>query len=289
LPVFSLTKIELKSNDSLIRFGSAIRPKKKETIVTEIHPTALVSPKAELHDDVKIGAYTIVEDDVIIGSGTTIRSNVVIANGSRIGKACRIFSGAILGTDPQDLKYKNERTFLEIGDETVVREYCTLNRGTDAHYKTVIGSNCLLMAYVHVAHDCSIKDRVILANAVNMAGHISIDEQVGIGGMVPIHQFVRIGKHAFIGGGYRVDKDVPPYILAVGEPLTFGGLNSIGLRRRGFAPELLANLKKAYKLIYRSKLNTSQALVRMEEEMEIIPEIRYIIDFIRASERGIIR
>ncbi|MBN2012344.1 acyl-ACP--UDP-N-acetylglucosamine O-acyltransferase [candidate division KSB1 bacterium] len=257
--------------------------------MAEIHPTALINPKAELYDDVKIGPFTIVEADVVVGKGTVIGSNVVIADGARIGNDCKIFNGAVIATDPQDLKYKNEKTYIEIGDNTIVREYCTLNRGTADHLKTEIGKNCLLMAYVHVAHDCVIQDRVILANAVNMAGHILIEEYVGVGGMDPIHQFVRIGKHAFVGGGYRVDKDIPPYILAVGEPLTFGGLNSVGLRRRGFTPEVMSDLKKAYKLIYRSKLNTSQALTRIEEEMEMGPEVQHVVNFIRGSERGIIR
>ncbi len=254
-----------------------------------IHPTAIVDPKAELHESVEVGAFSIIEGDVVIDEGTAVGSNAVIAGGSRIGKHCRIFNGAVIGTAPQDLKYKGEKTYIEIGDNTTVREFCTLNRGTADHGKTEIGRNCLLMAYVHVAHDCIIHNHVILANAVNLAGHIEIEEYVGIGGMDPIHQFVKIGRHAFVGGGYRIDKDIPPYILAAGEPLTFAGLNSVGLKRRGFSPETRASLKKAYKIIYRSKLNTSQALTRIEEEMDVTPEIQHVIEFIRSSKRGIIR
>lgn len=176
-----------------------------------------------------------------------------------------------------------------IGDETTVREFCTLNRGSSHRFKTVIGSNTLLMAYVHVAHDCIIGNNVILANAINMAGHVTIEDFAGVGGMTPIHQFVRIGKHVFIGGGLRVPKDVPPFILAAGEPLNFAGLNRVGLTRRGFSAELLTELKKAYHFIYRSNLNTTQALNEIRNTMNLSPEIKYIIDFIETSERGIIK
>lgn len=254
-----------------------------------IHSTALVSTKAEIQENVIIGPFTIVEENVKIDDGTEIASNVLITAGTRIGKNCKIFNGAVLGTLPQDLKFKGEKTTLEIGDNTTIREYCTLNRGTKYRNKTVVGSNCFLMAYVHVAHDCVIGNNVILANAVNMGGHTSIEDYASVGGMDPIHQFVRIGCHSFIGGGFRIDKDVPPYILAAGEPLTFAGLNIVGLTRRGFLKEALIQLKRAYKLIYRSKLNVSQALTRIKEELELTPEIKHVIDFIDASERGIIK
>lgn len=254
-----------------------------------IHPTAIVDAGAEIGDDVSIGPYTVIQDDVTIGEGCQIGSHVLIHAGTRIGKKCRVFKGAVLGTDPQDLKYAGEKTTLEIGDDATVREFCTINRGSAHRFKTVIGSKALLMAYVHVAHDCIIGDQVILANAVNMAGHVTIEPFVSVGGMTPIHQFVRIGKHAFIGGGLRVPKDVPPYILAAGEPLTFAGINHVGLSRRGFAAEVMLQLRRAYKLIYRSRLNVSQAIEKIETTMELIPEIQEIIDFIRASERGIIK
>jgi UDP-N-acetylglucosamine acyltransferase len=257
--------------------------------LTNIHSTALVSKKAELGENVVIGPFTIVEDDVIIEKGTEIASNVLIAGGTKIGENCKIFNGAVLGTVPQDLKFQGEKTTLEIGNNTIIREYCTLNRGTEDKLKTVVGSNCLLMSYVHVAHDCSIGNNVILANAVNMAGHIEIEDFAGIGGMDPIHQFVRIGCHSFTGGGLRIDKDVPPYILAAGDPLTFAGLNIVGLTRRGFPKETLSQLKRAYKILYRSKLNISQAIVRLKEELEMIPEIKHVIYFIESSNRGIIK
>lgn len=254
-----------------------------------IHSSAIVSSKAEIHESVTVGPFTFIADDVVIDEGTEIASHVIISDGARIGKHNHIFSGAVLATNPQDLKYKGEKTTLEIGDNTTIREYCTLNRGTTEHYKTVIGSECLLMAYVHVAHDCVIGDKVILANAVNMAGHVSIEYHASVGGMSPIHQFVRVGQHSFIGGGLRVDKDVPPYILAAGDPLTFAGLNVIGLQRRGFSSETLLQLRRAYKLLYRSKLNTTQALTRIKEEIEPIPEVVNVIQFIESTDRGIIR
>ena len=257
--------------------------------MTEIHPTALVNKKAELSENVIVGPFTIIEDDVIIDEGTEIASNVLIASGARIGKKCKIFNGAVLGTVPQDLKFGDEKTTLEIGDNTIIREFCTLNRGTTDKYKTVVGSNCLIMAYAHVAHDCILGNNVILANAVNMAGHVVIEEYAIVGGIVPIHQFVRIGCHSFVGGGLRVDKDVPPYLLAAGDPLTFAGLNVVGLTRRGFSKETLFQLKKVYKVLYRSNLNVSQAVARIKEDFELTPEIKKVVEFIKASERGIIK
>ncbi len=253
------------------------------------HPTAIVDPKAKIGGGVTIGPYAVVYDDVVIGDGCQIGSHVLIHAGTRMGQNCRVFNGAVLGTDPQDLKYAGEKTTLEIGDDTTVREFCTLNRGSSHRMKTIVGSKTLLMAYVHIAHDCIIGNNVILANAVNMAGHVTIEDYVSIGGMTPIHQFVKIGKHSFIGGGLRVSKDVPPYILAADDPLTYEGINRVGLSRRGFSSEILTQLRRAYKLIYRSKLNVSQALNQIESTMELIPEIQDIIEFIKTSERGIIK
>ncbi len=254
-----------------------------------IHPTAVIDSGAEIGEDVSIGPYTVIQDDVVIGSGSQIGSHVLIHSGTRISNKCRIFKGAVLGTDPQDLKYAGEKTTLEIGEETTIREFCTLNRGSSHRFKTVIGKKSLLMAYVHVAHDCQIGDHVILANAVNMAGHVIIEPYASVGGMTPIHQFVRIGKYSFIGGGLRVPKDVPPYILAAGEPLNYAGINRVGLSRRGFSSEIMMQLRQAYKLIYRSGCNVSQAINKIKGTMELIPEIQDIIDFINASERGIIK
>jgi len=254
-----------------------------------IHPTAIVDPKAEIGAEVTIGPYTVVQKDVVIGDGCQIGSHVLVHAGTRMGQNCRVSTGAVLATDPQDLKYAGEKTTLWIGDNTTVREFCTLNRGSSHRLKTVVGSQTLLMAYVHIAHDCIIGNNVILANAVNMAGHVTIEDFASVGGMTPIHQFVRIGKHSFIGGGLRVPKDVPPYILAASEPLTYEGINKVGLSRRGFSGEVMLQMRRAYKLIYRSKLNVSQAIDQIENTIELIPEIQYIIDFIKASERGIIK
>jgi len=254
-----------------------------------IHSSAIVNPGAELGEDVEIGPHTIIENDVIINEGTKIASNVLLASGTRIGKNCTIHHGAVLGTLPQDLKFGGEKTTLEIGENTTIREYATLNRGTKDHWKTEVGNNCLLMAYSHVAHDCVLGNNVIIANSVNMAGHVTIEDFVGIGGLAPIHQFVKIGKHTFIGGGYRVPKDVPPFILAMGEPLKFGGLNTIGLQRRGFDSNTIMLIKKAYKILYRSNLIVKEALQKIEEEVEQVDEVKYLVSFIRNSERGLIR
>ena len=254
-----------------------------------INKLAQVSPKAEIGQNVEIGPFTVIEDDVVIGSDTVVGSNVLIASGARIGEKCKIFHGAVLSTVPQDLKFENEKTTLEIGNNTTIREYATLNRGTTDHWKTVVGDNCLLMAYSHVAHDCTLGNNVIIANSVNMAGHVTIEDFVGIGGLVPIHQFVKIGKHTFIGGGLRVPKDVPPYILAMGEPLRYAGLNTIGLQRRGFSPETLKELKRAYRIIYRYNLTVEKALDKIISDVKQINEVKELIRFIKSCERGIIR
>jgi UDP-N-acetylglucosamine acyltransferase len=255
---------------------------------TIIDSRAIVSPKAQLGDGVTIGANTIVEDDVTIGNGTTIGSNSLIASGSRIGKECHIHHGAVLGTIPQDLKFRGEVTMLEVGDYTTIREYATLNRGTNDRWKTTIGSHCFIMAYAHVAHDCAIGNHVILANAVNMAGHVIIEDYVVIGGLVPIHQFVHIGRHAMVGGGFRVTKDVPPYVLAGQDPLAFQGLNIVGLKRRNFPAQTIECIDKTYNLLYSSQLNVSQALERVRNEIPMIDEVRHVVDFIEKSKRGII-
>lgn len=254
----------------------------------QIHSTAIIGSKARIGNDVAIGPYTIVEDDVVIGDGTRIGPHVYCADGARIGKGCHIHKGAVVATVPQDLKFKDEKTTFEIGDNTTVREFCTLNRGTTEHMKSTVGKDCLLMAYVHVAHDCAVGDNVILANGVQMGGHVTIEDWVVIGGVTAIHQFVTVGQHTMIGGHFRVPKDVPPYILAGGAPLTYEGLNVIGLRRRGFSNEALEALSKAYHLLYLSKLNVTQAVGRIQEELTPTAEIQNLISFIERSKRGII-
>jgi UDP-N-acetylglucosamine acyltransferase len=254
---------------------------------TFIHPTALVDPGAELGQGVVVGPWAIIGPRVAIGDGTEIGPRVLVERDTTVGEDCRISNGAVLGTDPQDLKFQGENTLLEVGDRTVIREFATLNRGTSASGRTVVGSDCLLMAYTHVAHDCELGNHVILSNSVNMAGHVVIEDWVIVGGLTPIHQFVRIGAHAFVGGGSRIPQDVPPYCRAAGNPPKLYGLNSIGLERRGFSPEVRQALKQTYRILFQSSLNVSQAVARAEEEVSAIPEVRHLLEFIRSSERGI--
>ena len=254
----------------------------------DIHPSAVVDSKAEIHDGAKIGPCAVVEAGAVIGADSQIASCTLITQYARIGERCRIGHGTVIGTDPQDLKFKNEHTLAKVGDDCLIRECVTVNRGTAAHGETVVGSNCMLMSYVHVAHDCIVGNNVILANAVNMAGHTEIGDFVNIGGIVAIHQFVRIGSYSFVGGGYRVPKDVPPYALAVGEPLRFSNLNVVGLRRKGFTNETLKVLHELYKVLYRSGLNITQGLERAKKEIQMIPEVKFVIDFFEGTKRGVI-
>ena len=257
--------------------------------MSNIHPTAIVDPKAKIGENVSIGPYSVISDNVEIGENCQIGTQVVILPGARIGRECKIYHHAVISEIPQDLKFGGEETTAEIGDRTVIREFVTINRGTQQHWKTVVGSDCLLMAYVHVAHDCIIGDHVIMANAVNLAGHVQIEDWVIMGGMVGVLQFSRIGQHSIIGGQFRVSKDVPPYIMAAREPLAYEGLNRVGLKRRNFAPETILALKRAYNLIYHSEYNVSDALRKIEETTGLmIPEVQNVIDFIKTSSRGII-
>jgi len=225
----------------------------------------------------------------VIGAGTQINSHVLIDARTIIGENCKIHHGAVLGTLPQDLKFEGEKTHLAVGDETVIREYATLNRGTSYREKTVVGKNCFIMAYAHIAHDCLLGDHVILANSVNLAGHIEIGDFAIIGGVVPVHQFVKIGAHSIVGGGFRVQKDVCPYALVAGYPLKTIGLNRIGLQRRGFPEKTMQILEKTFRILFKSKLNTSQAIEKIKMEVELIAEVKVILDFIGKSDRGIIK
>ncbi len=256
--------------------------------MTDIHPTAIVSPKAQLAENVKIGPYAIIDDDVQIGEGTVIHSHAVIRNGARIGKRCAIFNGAMISEQPQDLKYAGEATTTEIGDDTTIREFATIHRGTIEHGKTVIGSHTLIMAYVHIAHDCEVGNHCILSNTTQVAGHVNIHDWAILGGMVAVHQFVNIGAHVFIGGAFRVAKDIPPYILAAGEPLKYAGLNQVGLKRRGFSEETIDAIAGFYRVLYRKHLNYSDAIAYFEKSNVLIPEIEYAIQFVKGSERGIL-
>jgi len=257
--------------------------------MTQIHQTALVSPKAELADDVTVGPYAIVEENVVIGAGSEIASSALIAGGARIGQNVKVHHGAVIGTVPQDLKFKGEATLAIIGDGTVIREYATVNRGTLDRRETKVGPDCLLMAYSHVAHDCLLGRNVIMGNAATLAGHIEIGDFAILSGILPVHQFVKVGAHAMIGGGFRIPQDVCPYALAAGYPLKVVGLNKVGLKRRGFSKETLERLEQAFKLLFFSGLNTSQAVERIKSDIEPCDEIQVILDFIAASHRGLVK
>lgn len=255
----------------------------------------MISDKAYIHPDAKIGTnvtiapFAYIEADVEIGDDSWIGPHAVIMNGARIGKSCSIFPGAVISAIPQDLKFEGEYTTTEIGDNTTVRECVTINRGTKDRMTTRVGSNCLLMAYVHIAHDCFVGNNAILANSVNLAGHVTIEDWVILEGYVGVSQFVRIGAHAFIAGQTGVRKNVPPFVKAAREPLSYVGINSIGLRRRGFSNESILQIEDIYRTLYVKGLNVSNALVVIEQEAPASPEKEQIINFIRESTNGIIR
>ena len=253
------------------------------------HPYTYIDPNAKVASNVKIDPFTVIHGDVTIGEGTWIGSNVTIMEGTRIGKNCRIFPGAVIGAMPQYLKFNGENTIVEIGDNTTIREFVTINRGTLDRGKTKVGKNCLIMAYCHVAHDCVIGNNCILSNSVQLAGHVVIGDWAVIAGVSAVHQFVHIGQHAFIAGGSLVSKDVPPYIKAVRNPLSYGGVNSVGLKRRGFTLNQINQILDIYRVIYSRGLNTSQAIDFIEEELTATDERDEIIAFIRDSGRGIIK
>ncbi len=255
---------------------------------TNIHPSALIDAKARIGKNVTIGPFSVVAANTEIGDGTRIESGVKICHGARIGNDCHIFHGAVISEIPQDLKFHGEESIAIVGDRTHVREYATIHRGTENREQTKVGSDCLLMAYTHVAHDCLLGDHVILANVATLGGHVTIDDWVYIGGMSGVHQYTHIGQHAFVGGGFRCVQDVPPFILAAGEPLKFNGLNVVGLRRRNFSNETITMLKEVYRLIYRSEFNISQALEQIQSGFEPTEEIQEVITFIQHSERGIV-
>lgn len=250
---------------------------------------SVISKKARIGKNVIIKDFSTIEDDVEIGDDVEIHSCVLIANGARISNNVKIHHGAVVATPPQDLKFTGEQTTLEIGEGTVIREFAALNRGTKHSMKSVIGKNCFIMAYAHVAHDCRLGDNVILANSVQMGGHVEIGDWTIVGGIVAIHQFTKIGPHVMIGGGFRVVKDLPPFILAGGYPLRYEGINTVGLKRRGFTNEQIGNIKKAYDMIYHSSLNVSDAIKKIKSDFEITTEISEIINFVENSTRGIVK
>jgi UDP-N-acetylglucosamine acyltransferase len=252
-------------------------------------PLAYVHPQAKIADNAVIEPFVTIYKNVEIGEGTWIGPNVTIMEGARIGKNCKIYPGSVISAAPQDLKYAGEETLVRIGDNTIIREYVTVNRGTKANNETVIGSNCLLMAYVHIAHDCIVGNNVILANAANLAGHIEIEDWAIIGGLTAIHQFVRIGAHTMISGGSLVRKDVPPFTKAAREPLQYAGLNSIGMRRRGFSNEKINEVQDIYRYLYLKGMNTSQALRIIETELPATKERDEILYFVANSARGVMK
>jgi UDP-N-acetylglucosamine acyltransferase len=254
-----------------------------------IHPHTYIHPNARLATNVKVDPFTVIHQDVEIGEGTWIGSNVTIMEGARIGKNCRIFPGAVIAAIPQDLKFQGEYSQVIIGDNTTIREFVTINRGTVDREKTVIGRNCLIMAYCHFAHDCFVGNNCIMSNNTQVAGHVTIGDWVILGGMTAVHQFVRIGQHSFLSGGSLVGKDVPPYIKAARTPLSYAGVNSIGLKRRGFGVEKINHILDIYRCIYNKGLNTTQAIAYLEEEFDATDERDEIVTFIRESNRGIIK
>ncbi len=253
-----------------------------------IHRTALVDPTAQVGGDVTIGPYTIIGPRVSVGDRCQIAAHAVLERNVKLGTGVKIGYGSVLGNDPQDLKYAGEETWVEVGDATVIREYSTINRGTRATGKTSVGQRCFLMSYVHLAHDCVIGNDVIIANGVQMAGHVTVQDRAVVSGLVPIHQFVRIGTFSFVGGGSRVNQDVPPYTKAVGNPVHLYGLNSVGLQRAGFAPEVKLALKRAYRLVFNSDFTVSQGIARARTEFPAIPEVETFLKFIEASPRGVL-
>ncbi len=257
---------------------------------TLVHPTALVHPKAKLSEGVSVGPYSIIEEHVTVGPRTAIGAHCVIEGHTTIGAECQIFTGAVIGSVPQDLKYQGEESALIIGDRNKIREYVTINPGTDGGGgKTLIGSDCLLMAYSHVAHDCLVGNGVIIANSAALAGHITIEDRATVGGLVGVHQFVRVGTLAFIGGCSRVVQDVPPYATCVGYPTKVFGLNSEGLRRAGVSEEAKQDLHRAFRVLFHSKLSMSHALEQVAADADLCPEVQRLLTFIRQSKRGVCR
>lgn len=252
-------------------------------------PLAYIHPDAKIGKDVVIGPFVTIDKNVVIGDGTRIEPNVTIYEGARIGKNCRIFPGAVIAAVPQDLKFRGEETTVEIGDNNMIRECVTIHRGTASKGKTVIGNSCLIMAYAHIAHDCVLGSNIILANAVQLAGEVEVDDFAIIGGGTLVHQFSRIGGHVMIQGGSHINKDIPPYVRAARMPISYTGINTVGLRRRNFSNETIALIQDVYRSLFASGMNTTEALAYIESEIPASKERDEIVAFVRASSRGIIK
>jgi UDP-N-acetylglucosamine acyltransferase len=255
---------------------------------TRVHPTALIDPAAELGANVEIGAYAIVGPECVVGDGCVVAPRAILERNVTLAADVKIGVGTVVGGDPQDLKYRGEHTTVEIGEGTTIREYSTINRGTSQSYKTTVGKHCFLMSYVHLAHDCHIGDGVIISNGTQLAGHVTIEEKAIVSGLVAVHQFAQIGRFSFVGGMSRVAKDVPPYVKAVGNPIKLYGLNSVGLERNGFPEEVRRELKRAYRLFFKSELNLSQARERASAELHPYPEVQEFLRFFDRSDRGLV-
>jgi UDP-N-acetylglucosamine acyltransferase len=256
-------------------------------VTPRIHPTAIVDKKAEIAKDAVIGPWVMVGPGCVVGAGSVLEARSTLQENVRLGSNVTVGIGSVLGGDPQDLKFKGEVTYVEVDDGTTIREYVTVNRGTSYSFKTTVGKNCFLMSYSHLAHDCHVGDNVIMSNATQLAGHVTVEDFVILSGLCAVHQFVKIGRHSFVGGMSRVQKDVPPFVKAVGSPIKLYGLNTIGLQRRGFSEEVISELKKAYRLFFRSELNVSQALEQAASDLKPFDEVKALIEFVEASGRGV--
>ncbi len=257
------------------------------TLPAQVHASAVIDDTAQLGIGVIVEPYAVIGPNVVVGAGTRVGAHAIIERDTIVGEQCRLHKGAALGGDPQDLKYAGEASRLVVGDRTVVREFATLNRGSAARGSTDIGSDCLIMAYAHVAHDCIIGNHVVIANAVNMGGHAVVGDWVVIGGMTAVHQFAHIGAHAFIGGMSAVRKDIPPYVKASGNPMRLFGLNAIGLQRRGFSTEVRMEIRRAYRMLFKSTMNIREAVVEARNTLQSSPELEALLQFIERSERGV--
>ena len=257
------------------------------TATMTIHPTALISSDAKLGSGVDVGPFAIIGEGCEVGDGCVIGARATLERNVRLGANVKVGIGSVLGGDPQDLKFRGEFTTVEVGDGTVIREYATINRGTAHSERTVVGKNCFLMSYVHLAHDCQLGDGVMISNGTQLAGHVTVEDRAILSGLSAVHQFVRIGRFAFIGGCSRVSKDVPPYLKAVGNPIKLYGLNSVGLQRNGFADDVVRDLKRAYRLVFRSDYNVSQGLEHARTEVPQVEEVVHFLRFIEESQRGV--
>ena len=257
------------------------------TATATVHPTAVIAPDAKLGAGVEIGPFAIIGEGCELGDGVVLSARATLERNVRLAAGVKIGVGAVLGGDPQDLKFRGEETWVEVGENTVVREYATINRGTAQSHRTSVGRNCFIMSYVHLAHDCHVGDGVIISNGTQLAGHVTVEDRAILSGVSAVHQFARVGTFSFVGGMSRVSKDVPPYVKAVGNPIKLYGLNTVGLQRNNFPEDTVRELKRAYRLLFRSDLNVSQALERAHAELQQLPEVRHFLEFVEQSQRGV--